>query len=147
MLDLWPDEDRIIISIGTGCAPGPKVIGNAVKLIETLAKIVTDSEKENDRFRRRNKQMIDDGRLYRFNVLHGLADVKLDEWDALEDIWAHTSSYLRSIDTKREFENCAEVLKGGGQRLGYIAGEGTLSWHPCLGPNFSLDCAYRICGY
>ena len=100
------------------------MLGNAVKLIETLAKIVTDSEEENARFRKRNREMIDNNRLYRFNVLHGLADVKLDEWDALEDISAHTSTYLRSPDTAREFQKCATILKEVGQRLGYIAGEG-----------------------
>jgi hypothetical protein len=84
-----------------------------VKLIETLVKIVADSEQENVEFR-----------LYRFNVLHGLADVKLFEWEALEDISAHTSTYLRSPDTAREFEKCATILKDVGQRLGYIAGEG-----------------------
>ena len=95
-----------------------------MKLIDTLAKIVTDSEEENTQFRKRNKAMIENGRLYRFNVLHGLADVKLDEWEALEDISGHTSTYLRSPDAAREFERCATVMKDVGQRLGYIAGEG-----------------------
>jgi hypothetical protein len=95
-----------------------------VKLIETLVKIVADSEQENVEFRKRNQEMINNGRLYRFNVLHGLADVKLFEWEALEDISAHTSTYLRSPDTAREFEKCATILKDVGQRLGYIAGEG-----------------------
>lgn len=123
-LELWPDEDRLIISVGTGCAPGPKLVGGAENLVKSLVKIVTDSERTNDLFRRRNKTMVERGLLYRFNVQQGLADVKLDEWDAVADIWAHTGTYLRSYDTGREVERCATMLKDSGQRLGYIAGEG-----------------------
>jgi hypothetical protein len=89
-----------------------------------LVKIVTDSEEENTRFRRRNKDMVMNNLLFRFNVLHGLADVKLNEWDAIGDIMAHTGTYLRSPDTAMNFTTCASMMKESGQRLGYIAGEG-----------------------
>ncbi|KAH8716803.1 acyl transferase/acyl hydrolase/lysophospholipase [Phaeosphaeriaceae sp. PMI808] len=123
--DLWPNEDRLMISIGTGSAPGPNVLaGNIAELGKTLVKIVTDSEEENARFRRRNKDMVENNLLFRFNVLQGLADVRLDEWDAIGEIMAHTGSYLRSPDTARNFSTCANMMKESGQRLGYIAGEG-----------------------
>lgn len=68
--------------------------------------------------------MIDANLLYRFNVLQGLADVRLEEWEAVEEISAHSSTYLRSPDAAREFTKCAHSLHGAGQRLGYIAGDG-----------------------
>lgn len=97
---------------------------NIAELGKTLVKIVTDSENENSRFMRRNQQMVDNHLLFRFNVMHGLADVKLNEWDAIGDIMAHTGSYLRLPDTARNFNTCANKMKESGQRLGYIAGEG-----------------------
>ncbi|KAF2269767.1 FabD/lysophospholipase-like protein [Lojkania enalia] len=122
--ELWPKEERLIISVGTGSAPGPNVLtGNIADLGRTLAKTVTDSEEENARFRRRNKDMVEKNLLFRFNVLHGLADVKLDEWEAIGEIMAHTGTYLRSPDTAGEFTKCANMMKESGQRLGYIAGE------------------------
>ena len=68
--------------------------------------------------------MVENNLLFRFNVLHGLADVKLNEWDAIGEIVAHTGTYLRSPDTARDFMACANMMKESGQRLGYIAGEG-----------------------
>lgn len=124
-IELWPNQDRLIISVGTGSAPGPNVLAsNIAELGKTLVKIVTDSENENTRFMRRNQEMVDNHFLFRFNVMHGLADVRLDEWDAIGDIMAHTGSYLRLPDTARNFTLCANKMKESGQRLGYIAGDG-----------------------
>jgi hypothetical protein len=89
-----------------------------------LVQIVTDSEEENKKFWRRNMDMVKNNLLFRFNVLHGLANVKLEEWDAIGEIMAHTGTYLRSPDTAMNFTTCASMMKESGQRLGYIAGEG-----------------------
>ncbi|KAF1960040.1 FabD/lysophospholipase-like protein [Byssothecium circinans] len=122
---LWPNEERLIISVGTGSAPGPNVLAsNIADLGKTLAKIVTDTEDENARFRKRNKDMVENNLLFRFNVLHGLADVKLNEWEAIGEIMAHTGTYMKSPDTATIFNKCANTMKESGQRLGYIAGEG-----------------------
>ncbi|KAF2679456.1 FabD/lysophospholipase-like protein [Lentithecium fluviatile CBS 122367] len=122
---LWPKEERLIVSVGTGSAPGPNVLAsNIADLAKTLAKIVTDTEDENKRFMKRNKEMAENNLLFRFNVLQGLADVELSEWEAIGEIMAHTGTYMRSPDTTRFFDKCAEMMKQSGQRLGYIAGEG-----------------------
>ena len=68
--------------------------------------------------------MVENNLLFRFDVLHGLAEVKLNEWDAIGEIMAHTGTYLRSPDTARNVTTCANMMKESGQRLGYIAGEG-----------------------
>lgn len=70
--------------------------------------------------------MILEDRLFRFNVYHGLAEVKLEEYKAIEQIESHTGTYLRKFDTACEVEKCATALRDCGQRLGYIAGEGEL---------------------
>lgn len=124
MTEKWPGDERLIISIGTGSAPGPDVTGDLKSIVEALKKIVTDSEDRSNAFRKRNKDMIAANRLYRFNVFHGLADVGLAEHEAAGKVVAHTATYLKKYDTAREVELCASSLSETSQRLGYIAGEG-----------------------
>ncbi|KAJ9647636.1 hypothetical protein H2204_000266 [Knufia peltigerae] len=121
---LWPDQERIIVSIGTGSAPGPDVTGDLKSLVDALKKIVTETEDTSNAFRKRNRRMVDEGYLYRFNVFHGLAEVGLAEHEAVGKISAHTATYLRRFDTAADIERCAKSLCDNGQRLGYIAGEG-----------------------
>lgn len=117
----------MIISVGTGIKPGPSAIARNIFQLakETLVKIVTECEEENNIFRRRNRIMVDNNLLYRFNVTQGLGDVDLDESTAAaaEKIHGYTSTYLRSTDAARDFDRCAEMLKESGQRR-YIVGEG-----------------------
>lgn len=124
VVGLWPGEERIIVSIGTGSAPGPDVTGDLKSLVDALKKIVTETEDTSNAFRKRNRHMVDAGYLYRFNVFHGLAEVGLAEHEAVGKISAHTATYLRRFDTAADIERCAKSLCETGQRLGYIAGEG-----------------------
>lgn len=130
VLGLWPDQERIIVSIGTGSAPGPDVTGDLKSLVDALKKIVTETEDTSNAFRKRNRRMVDEGYLYRFNVFHGLAEVGLAEHEAVGKISAHTATYLRRFDTAADIERCAKSLCDNGQRLGYIAGEGKSHTHP-----------------
>jgi predicted acylesterase/phospholipase RssA len=122
--EIWPEQDRIIISIGSGSAPGEDLLGNLKDLAKKLAKIVTDTEEENELFRRKHQAMVDSQRLYRFNVLQGLADVGLEEHEAKARIVAHTGHYLGRSDTQRDIMACSSTLVEGAQRLGYVGGEG-----------------------
>lgn len=124
MTEKWPGDERLIISIGTGSAPGPDVTGDLKSIVEALKKIVTETEDRSNAFRRRNKDMIAANRLFRFNVFHGLAEVGLAEHEAAGKVAAHTATYLKKYDTAREVELCASSLCETSQRLGYIAGEG-----------------------
>jgi hypothetical protein len=122
---MWPGQDRIIISVGTGSAPGENLLGNLKDLAKKLAKIVTDTEEENELFRRKHQQLVDSHRLYRFNVQQGLAEVGLEEWKAKGLIAAHTNHYLTRSDTQRDVTACSNTLAAGAQRLDYIGGEGS----------------------
>lgn len=68
--------------------------------------------------------MIDDQRLYRFNVLQGLSDVGLEEYEAKARIAAHTDHYLRRSDTQRDVTSCCSTMAEGAQRLSYVGGKG-----------------------
>ena len=125
--DIWPGEERLILSIGTGAAPGQAVTGNLLTLANRLKEIVTDSEQTNKDFRMENNDMVRNGRLYRFNVLHGLADVGLEEHQAINKIATYTDTYLGDPDVFDMVQSCVSNLNLGGQRLGIRSEEGLLS--------------------
>ncbi|KIX01820.1 uncharacterized protein Z518_09547 [Rhinocladiella mackenziei CBS 650.93] len=104
--------------------PGPDVTGDFKSLVDALKKIVTETDDTSNAFRKRNRDMINADRLFRFNVFHGLADAGLAEHEAVNKAEAHTGTYLKRFDTARDVERCANALKETGQRLGYIAGGG-----------------------
>ncbi|KAI9789028.1 MAG: hypothetical protein M1816_006383 [Peltula sp. TS41687] len=121
---VWPQQDRLIISIGTGIAPGQAVDGNLMNLVQTLAKIVTDSEERNRIFRSVHQDMVANHRLYRFNVDQGLASVGLEEHKLVNRIANSTDRYLDDPDVMRNIELCAQIMNEGGQRLDLLGGEG-----------------------
>ncbi|KAL6714796.1 hypothetical protein ACLMJK_007056 [Lecanora helva] len=125
--DVWPREERLILSIGTGAAPGQAVTGNLISLVERLKEIVTDSEQTNKDFRMENNDMVRNGRLYRFNVLHGLADVGLEEHQAKNRVATYTDRYLDDPDVFDMVQDCVNNLNLGGQRLGIRPEEEGLS--------------------
>ena len=92
--------------------------------METLAKIVTDTEERNNIFRAAHSDMIAKDRLFRFNVYHGLADVGLEEHKATDRIADHTDHYLGQYDTTRDVQRCVSSMAAGGQRLNYMGGRG-----------------------
>ncbi len=109
-LELWPDDDRLLISVGTGAAPGPNVSGDLPDLCKAIAKLVSETEKTNEDFRDSHGDMIEKSRLFRFNVQQGLAGVGLDEHQHMGDISTHTMTYLNSCDTRREFDRCVIAM-------------------------------------
>ena len=124
--DLWPGEERLIISIGTGSAPGGSALGDLASLARRLKDIVTDSEQTSQDFEAENDLMVTTNRLFRFNVYHGLADIGLEEFKCVNQIAAYTNSYLNHPQVMRSVTTCVESLKLGGQRLGYTTMEGML---------------------
>lgn len=71
---IWPNADRMIISIGTGSGPGPSLAGNLKDLAIAVTKIATDTEDRSNIFQRNHQIMVSNGRFFRFKVHHGLAD-------------------------------------------------------------------------
>ncbi|KAI9742109.1 MAG: hypothetical protein M1834_000499 [Cirrosporium novae-zelandiae] len=120
---LWEEEDRIIVSIGTGIAPAGDVTGNLKELGEALIKLVTDTEERNNVFRQRNRAMVEQGLLYRFNVNQGLGSVGLEEHKAVNLIRTFTDGYLQDPDVQSSVKRCAKIMKDGGQRLNYVGPE------------------------
>ena len=86
--------------------------------------MVTDSEKTNRVFRLENNEMVRNGRLYRFNVTLGLANIGLEEHQAINAIATYTDNYLDDPDVFDMVQSCVDNLLRGGQRMGYACAEG-----------------------
>jgi hypothetical protein len=103
-------ESAVMVSIGTGSAPGGAFRGNLKKIIDAMKEIVTETEKTDNNFFRAHKAMVVKNRLYRFNVFHGLTDVGLEEWKEKEKIANATQTYLERGDIQRLANLCIEQL-------------------------------------
>jgi hypothetical protein len=78
--------------------------GNIVDLANRLREIVVETERTADGFQQDNPALVCKHRYYRFNVLHGLEDVKLQEYQATAQIYAVTETYLELSDTVSKAE-------------------------------------------
>ena len=110
--ELWPDriQDAVLLSIGTGSAPGLPYEGNILNMVEAMKDIVTQTERTANDFALGQSNMTSRGLLYRFNVFHGLADVGLDEYREKAKIADTTRSYLIDGETLKKVKACIDRL-------------------------------------
>ena len=87
-------DEALLISLGTGSAPGSPFRGNIKDIVEAMKSLVTQAEKTASDFYRSHNNMVAEDRLFRFNVFHGLADVGLEEWKEKEKMANSTQTYL-----------------------------------------------------
>ena len=117
----------MLISIGTGTAPGRPLLGNLVTLADKLKDLVLDTEQTDRDFQSENRSLIRQGRFYRFNVDDGsMADIGIEEYQEASRIAANTNQYLEHPRAEEEVIACIDSLCKGGQRLGLLTAEGGL---------------------
>jgi patatin-like phospholipase/acyl hydrolase len=111
---IWPDRinDALVISIGTGSAPGPKFEGNIASIIKALREIVTASDDAANAFEDAHESMARSDLYFRFTVHQKLADIGLEEWDATGDVEAATASYMTLAETRRKCDRCIQKIIG-----------------------------------
>jgi predicted acylesterase/phospholipase RssA len=105
----WPGRtaDALLVSIGTGSAPGSAFQGNIKNIVEAMKEIVTQTERTADDFFLGHGEMTRQDLLYRFNVYHGLADVGLEEWQEKAKMADATQTYLARGEVRRQTRLCA----------------------------------------
>ncbi|KAF2021481.1 phospholipase, patatin family protein [Aaosphaeria arxii CBS 175.79] len=117
--DLWSESDgqiqpliKCFISIGTG-EPGLGSVSDKGfrKLIETLKKEATETEKTTEQWLGRWRQHVERNRCFRFNVIHGLENVRLEEYKERDVIQSTTDTYLQSRGTQTNVRKCVENLR------------------------------------
>jgi len=99
-----------MLSLGTGQAPGKSFGPKLTSIIDALSKLATDTQKKANSFRAEHQSMVTQQRLFRFDVTHGLADVGLEEYKALNVIADATQHYLDSQEIAEERRRCAVSL-------------------------------------
>lgn len=110
-LELWPNDGRVLISIGTGSAPGQTIDTNLKALVSQLVRIATETEETARAFSRVHGDMVGANRLFRFNVYHGLGEIGLDESREIAQIATRTRTYLRDPDVTRKAIACVTALR------------------------------------
>ncbi|CAH0035152.1 unnamed protein product [Clonostachys rhizophaga] len=108
---LWPTGERLLISIGTGSAPGKAIDSSLLNLVNQLVHIATETEKTAREFLLDHEDMVKADRLFRFNVYHGLGDIGLDESKEIEQISARTRTYLRDPEVTRKAIACVSAMR------------------------------------
>ncbi|KAI0543597.1 WD40-repeat-containing domain protein [Xylaria curta] len=116
--DIWCSESgeltpliKCFISIGTGNS-GLKPVKDRrlTSLVETLARITTETEGTARKSMARFRGLLEKGRYFRFNVEQGLQHVGLEEFRAAPVIEAATEDYLDSQERQAKVTSCVANL-------------------------------------
>ena len=104
---IWPDRQiDCVVSIGTG-VPASYNVGRKIQhLIPALKEIAVDTEKVAREFKEEMRSRLDI--YFRFNVQHGLEEVRLEEWKYLNRVKVATQDYLREY--WKEVDLCASQI-------------------------------------
>lgn len=106
----WPERQiGCIVSIGTGVPESNDVGRNIQKLVQTLKEISVDTEKVAREVKEEMRLKYPNFDTYfRFNVQHGLGQVKLEEWNDLDRVKVVTQDYLQ--ENWKEADLCAAQI-------------------------------------
>jgi predicted acylesterase/phospholipase RssA len=109
----WPNQKvGVLVSVGTGGKVPREVKGNLVSLAQKVAEMATDAAKQAEEFEQIIASQNKDLRnvYFRFDMVHRLADISLDEWRMLGIISQRTRTLMSSEDYSYRFERCAHLL-------------------------------------
>lgn len=79
-------------------------------LLITLKNLAVDCESTAEEVKHHWKNIPD--RYFRFSVTHGTEGISLEEWKKMEDVQAHTKSYLRRSEVSDAIDSLVERLCG-----------------------------------
>lgn len=112
--DVWCPTSRDLgplvkcfLSVGTGCPGKASIDDNIMKfLTKTLVRMVTKPASTERRFIARWGAEFIEKRFFRFNVEHGLQDVRMTEYDKRGLIESATNDYLHHSSQKSRIREC-----------------------------------------
>jgi hypothetical protein len=110
--NIWPGQEPLLVSIGTGSAPGMPFKGNLKTIVQRMKDIVTQTERTANDFYQGNLNMVNNNLLFRFNVTHGMADIGLQEYEEISAIADATQTYLDHGETGKKLAACIDGLLG-----------------------------------
>jgi len=108
--DIFDNQDfDCVLSIGTGLNEAVSLEDSRLSILGALKKMATSSEATHRRLARRLPEDV----YFRFNVVRGLKDITLSDWEKSSQISAHTTNYLAEIYVERSINKCARILTQG----------------------------------
>ena len=108
--DIWLDRETLLISIGTGNAPGKPFKGSLKVIVERMRDIVTQTERTAKGFHRSHADMVNRRLLFRFNV-HGMATIGLEEYKEFNSIVDRTETYLEDEEVRDKLKAYVARMK------------------------------------
>jgi predicted acylesterase/phospholipase RssA len=112
--DIWPNDDRVFLSIGTGQASDVNLEGNLFALASRLKEMVVETEKTAQGFEMDHPDLLENNRYFRFTVKDGLRGIGLEEFKARARIHAATSTYLETMDVMIRVRHFVSVISPDG---------------------------------
>jgi hypothetical protein len=114
---MWGDQLRgklrCLVSIGTGVLTLKPMRDDILGIWATLKELATKTEKTAKQFCCDKSNLDDEGRYYRFNVDHGLEDIRLEESKKKKrEIAAATGWYVALQAVFKQMKACANSLAG-----------------------------------
>lgn len=103
---------KCLISIGTGVPSLKPFKDDVLHIGKTLVAMATETAQTAEKFRRERALLDDTGRYYRFNVVHGLEDIGLEESKKVKEMAAATRRYISSQDVYKQMQACAGSIAG-----------------------------------
>jgi hypothetical protein len=96
------------VSIGTGI-PSLQPFGSSLlETAKTLKEMATETERTAESFHKEHSELDDRNRYFRFNVLHGLENIGLEDAKSKGAIVAATRRYIGLQAVARQMELCAK---------------------------------------
>ena len=109
---LWPNDEVVVVSIGTGNKLAGSLEGNIGELAKRIVELVTDTEEKAEDFQRHNPQLCSPtGNYFRFNV-PGLSKYELSEYKEKPSIITHTQTYTMKHDISQNIDRLRGKLLG-----------------------------------
>ncbi|KAL2858486.1 acyl transferase/acyl hydrolase/lysophospholipase [Aspergillus pseudoustus] len=116
---------RCLVSIGTGLptikrARHSSGVFGFASAAKSAGASAADPEVETNKFIQEHSELDDDGRLYRFDVPNGLAEIELDSIAEIETIVDATQEYLAKELVYKQVRRCGKALaRPGSSELSY----------------------------
>ncbi|KAL5320079.1 hypothetical protein ACEPPN_013141 [Leptodophora sp. 'Broadleaf-Isolate-01'] len=108
--NIWPGRETLLISIGTGSAPGKPFRGSLKTIVERMKEIVTQTERTANDFYQGHGSMVENDLLPRSNATHGLSHIGLEEFKEVSAMADATQVYLDHGETGRKVAACLRRL-------------------------------------
>ncbi|KFZ24505.1 hypothetical protein V502_01016 [Pseudogymnoascus sp. VKM F-4520 (FW-2644)] len=99
-----------VLSIGTGVSEPKKLGSMGHRVLLACTKLATSAEAIARNFHMdQGEKLQKEGKYFRFNVLHGLQGISLEEWQTFDQMDAATRTYLD--DVKEAIQACCDRLR------------------------------------